>query len=107
MPNEDKIQEWKQQYGEVYEIASDVDDAGEPMTFYFRKPGWADLSRFAREVAKDMLKATNNLVFGCLLHPSPDVLRKQVEEKPGLILALGAELQKIIGANQDFLSRKL
>jgi hypothetical protein len=107
MPNEEQIKEWKQQYGEVYEISGEPEDAGEPMTFYFRKPGRADLSRFAKEVAKDMLKATNNLVFGCLLHPGPEVLRKMVDEKPGLVLALGAELQKIIGSSQDFLSRRL
>jgi len=106
MPNEEQIKAWKEQHGDVFEIRGE--DAGDQeMTFYFRKPGRADLSRFAKEATKDVLLATNNLVVNCLLHPGPDVLRKLIDDKPGIVLALGAELQKLIGSNQDFFSRKL
>jgi len=104
--NEELVQQWKQQHGDVYKLSGEDDD-GKAMAFYFRKPGRSDLSRFTKEVTKDMMKATNNLVFGCLLFPSPDVLRKMAENKPGIVLALGGELQKIVGSNQDFLSEKL
>jgi len=108
--NNEQIEQWKKEYGDVYQLTGDVDteeDLGASQVFYFRKPGRKDLSRFVKEMAKDMYKATNNLVYGCLLYPSADVVRKMAEEKPGLILALGGELQKIIGSSQDFLSKKL
>jgi hypothetical protein len=107
MPTEEQIREWKERHGEVYEIRGEVEDGGGDQVFYFRKPGWADLSRFAREVTRDLLKAANNLVYGCLLHPAPEVLRRMVDEKPGLIMGLAGELQKIVGSSQDFLARKL
>lgn len=105
-PMLEKVEQWKKQHGDVYQVTGETDN-GEEMVYYFRKPDRPDLSRFSKELAKDMYKATNNLVFGTLLYPATELLRKQVDEKPGLVLALGAELQKIIGSNQDFLSKKL
>jgi hypothetical protein len=101
-----QIEQWKQQYGDVYEIRDDGFD-GEQLLFYFRKPGRPQLSRFTKEAMKDAFKAVNNLVFGCLLHPSEEVVRRLFDEKPGLAIAVGNELQRIVGTNQDFLSRKL
>lgn len=104
--NDELVKQWKQQYGGVFRLVGEDDD-DQPMTFYFRKPERADLSRFTKEVMKDMLKALNNLVFGCLLFPSAEVLKRMVGNKPGLVVPLGNELQKIVGSNQDFLSEKL
>lgn len=100
------LNELKSKYGEVYCLSGEVED-GVTENYYFRKPERKDISRFAQEVSKDILKATNNFVFGCLVHPDPEVLRKKVDERPGIIIPLGAELQKIVGSNVDFLSSRL
>jgi hypothetical protein len=104
--SQENIDQWKSQHGDVYQVKGE-NEQGEEIICYFRKPGRADLARFTQELTRDMFKATNNFVFNCLLHPDPEVLRKMADDKPGIILALGGELQKIIGSSQDFLSTKL
>ena len=104
--DENLLNELKSKYGEVYCLSGEVED-DKTEKYYFRKPERKDLSRFTQELSKDLFKATNNLVFGCLVYPEPEVLRKKADEKPGIILPLGAELQKIVGSGVDFLSSKL
>ena len=103
---QETIDQWKQQYEEVYEMTGELEDYSE-IKVYFRKPKRADSSRLIKETMKDPERAVNNLVFSCLLYPAPDDLKKEIEKKPGLILVLGNELQKLIGSNIDFLSKKL
>ncbi|WP_027364023.1 DUF6848 family protein [Desulfotruncus alcoholivorax] len=103
--SQEQIEKWKQEHGDVYKIEGD-EDSLLPVCI-FRKPGRPDLSRFTKESLKDVYKSMNNLVYGCLLYPSADVVRKAAEEKPGIIIAYGGELQKIVGVTQDFLSTKL
>lgn len=102
-----QIEQWKQQYGDVYEIADDGFGETEPLTFIFRRPGRPQLSRFTKEAMKDAYKAMHNLVYGCLLYPSEERVKQLFEDKPGLAIAVGNELQRIVGTNQDFLSKKL
>lgn len=99
-------EEWKKKYGDIYRVTGELDDETS-LEFVFRKPARKDLARFAQEMQKDLIKATNNLVYNCLLYPDASVVQKMVEEKPGMILALGGELQKLIGSNIDFLSTRL
>ena len=101
---------WKRQYGEVYEISAENDleqEKNEPLIFFFKKPSRPNLSRYIKEAMKNAYKAMYNLTFDCLLYPDRDAVSKLVQEKPGLIIAIGNELQEIIGVNQDFFSRKL
>ncbi|MDQ7790055.1 MAG: hypothetical protein U1D96_05405 [Eubacteriales bacterium] len=107
MPDPKQIEEWKKEYGEVYELSADTDDSDQPQQYYFQKPGRKHLSRLSKELMKDAFRGMENLVFGCLLHPSEEVLRAELQKKPGLVIALGGELQKIIGTNQDFFTKKL
>lgn len=102
--------QWKNQYDEVYEIAAENDlekEDNEPLVFFFKKPGKSNLSRYIKDAMKNAYKAMHNLTFDCLLYPDRDVVSKLIEERPGLIIALGNELQEIIGVNQDFFSKKL
>lgn len=101
-----QLEEWKKKYGDIYRVTGELDDETS-LEFIFRKPARKDLARFAQEMQKDLIKATNNLVYNCLLYPDASVVQKMVEEKPGMILALGGELQKLIGSNIDFLSTRL
>lgn len=104
----EQIEAWKREFGEVYELTGEPENDHEPPPrFYFRKPGRAHLSRLSKELMKDALRGLENLVFGCLLHPSEDVLRERLQQRPGIVIALGGELQKIIGTNQDFFTKKL
>lgn len=106
---QEKINDWKEQYGEIYEIAADVEfeQNSEQMIFIFRKPNRQHLSRYIKTAMKNAYKAMHTLVFDTLLYPDKDKVSKMVEEKPGLIISLGNELQDIIGVNQDFFSKKL
>lgn len=100
------IEQWKKENEEVWEMTGELDDYRE-VKVYFRKPKRADTSRLIKEIAKDPERAVNNLIFGCLLYPPADELKKEIEKRPGLIMVLGNELQKLIGSNVDFLSKKL
>ncbi len=106
--SEEKIQEWKNTYGEVYEIKDDELEEKNPLpVMYFKKPGRTDLSKLAKEMMKDSYKAVNNLVFGCLLHPAPEVVKKAFDVEPGLAIKVAAKLQEIIGLDRDFSVNKL
>ncbi len=106
-PAQEQVEAWKAQYGDVYELTGETDDGSQRYQFVFRKPGRAALSRFAREVMGDALKALHNLVFECLLYPDADAVRRLFEEKPGMAIAVGSELQKLVGTNQDFFVKRL
>lgn len=105
MPDEVKIQEWREQYKAVYQVSAEGEDG--QLEFYFRKPERVHLSRFAKAVTSDTLKALTQLIFDCLLWPDEARVRTLFEEKPGLIISLGSELQKLIGTNQDFFVKRL
>ena len=106
----EQIASWKQQHGDVIEIQAE--ESGDPelddLTIFCKKPGRTELSRFIKDAASgDALKAQNNFFFGCLLYPAPDVVKAIVDKKPGLIVALGNELQSLTGINQSFFMKKL
>jgi hypothetical protein len=104
-----KIEGFKEQYGTVYEIAADVgfEEEADEMLFVFKKPGRAALSRYIKGAMNDAYRAMYNLVFDCLLYPDRDLLMNMLEDKPGLIVALGNELQELVGVNQNFTSKRL
>lgn len=106
-PTEEQLENWKSQYGDVYELTGETEDGSQSYYFIFRKPGRAALSRFAKQVMSDALKAMQNLVFDCLLYPDQDAVRKLFDEKPGMAISVGSELQKIVGTNQDFFVKRL
>ncbi len=106
----EQIKQWKAEHGDIYKLSGEIQDDKDSFvlhTFYFKKPGRVQLSRFAKEAMSDALKAQNNLIFDCRLYPDETVIRELFEKQPGLIMSLGAELVKIVGMNQDFLSEKL
>lgn len=105
---EERIESLKDQYGTIYEIAADVDfDGGKEMVFIFKKPGRSELGRYLKTAMSDAYRAMHNLVFDCLVYPEKDVVVKMVEEEPGLIVALGNELQDLVGINKNFTRKKL
>ncbi|GAB6100439.1 hypothetical protein JCM16358_23180 [Halanaerocella petrolearia] len=105
---EEKIKNLKKQYGTIYEIAAEVDfEGGEEMVFIFKKPGRSELGRYLKTAMTDAYRAMHNLVFDCLVYPEKDVVVKMVEEEPGLIVALGNELQDLVGINKNFTRKKL
>jgi hypothetical protein len=105
-----RIENWKKQYGDVYQIT--VDDPEEcpelaGVQIICRQPGRAQLSRLVKDIAGDALKAQNNFFFDCLLYPDAELVKQIVDKKPGLMIALGNELQKLTGTNQNFTTTKL
>lgn len=102
--------ELKAKYGEVYRLETDLEDETGNITHvrvYTKRPHRIHLSRFAKEVAKDTFKALNTLIFDTAVWPEKDELTRLFEDRPGLVISLGSELQKLVGVNQDFLCRKL
>ncbi|MCC5911320.1 MAG: hypothetical protein JJT76_12865 [Clostridiaceae bacterium] len=113
---EKKVEGWKKEYGDVYLIEADFglfdpdsDESKEleDAKFVFRKPERAHLSRLAKGAMTNTLNAVTNLVFDCLLYPDSAKVKKLFEDKPGLAISLGSELQKTVGMGQDFFRKKL
>ena len=107
----EQVRQWREKFGEVYELKPDVDPEEDQelggISFIFRKPGRVQLSRFAKAVTSDTLKALHTLVFDCLLAPDKERVEDLFGRRPGLIISLGGELQKLIGTNQDFFVKPL
>lgn len=105
---EEQIQQWKSQYGEVYKVESELENADEkPLIFYFKKPKRQHFSRFIKDSMKDAFKGMNTMVMDLVLYPAPDKVTEIFQEKPGLVVAVGSELTKIVGVSQDFLTTKV
>ena len=98
---EEQIKQWKAKHGEVFALESD------DLTVYCRKPGRVEMARFAKELQRDLYRASHNLLVSCRLHPDMDVINAVAESRPGVILSLSRELSELAGANVAFLSRKL
>jgi hypothetical protein len=104
----EQIEQWKAQYGEVYKIQTDTDNPNEkPLVFYFQKPARTHFSRFIKDSMKDAYKAMHTMINDLALHPSKEKLAQIFQEKPGLVVAVGNELNKIIGVSEDFLTSKV
>lgn len=103
----EQIDQWKAQYGEVYKIEIDTDNLEEKKVFYFQKPARTNFSRFIKDSMKDAYKAMHTMVNDLALYPSKEKLAKIFQEKPGLVVAVGNELNKIVGVSEDFLTSKV
>jgi hypothetical protein len=105
------IKAWKDRYGEIYELMADENEELPELAqlrIICKTPGRSELSRFIKDAtAGDALKAQNNFVYGCLLYPDAAVLKQFVDKQPGLIVALGNELQSLTGTSQNFFMKKL
>lgn len=98
---EEQIKQWKAQHGDVFVLESD------DLTVYCRRPRRDEMARFAKELQRDLYRASHNLLVSCRLHPDMQVISQMAEAKPGVILSLAGELSELAGANISFLSRKL
>ena len=109
-PSAELVEQWKAQYGDVYELSPENEDAakeGVPEVLYFRLPGRPELSRMAKTAMTDSLKAFNNLCMDCVLWPDKSALVAVFDKKPGLMISLGAKVQQLVGAGLDFTHRRL
>ncbi len=102
-----QVEDWKKQYGDVILIKNEPEDDEAQLVFYFKKPQRQHFSRFIKESMKDAYKAMRTMVDDLALYPAPEVRNKLFEEKPGLVVAVGNELNKVIGVSQDFLTSKV
>ena len=106
--SEEIIEQWKAKHGEVYRIETESDSTTEkPLVFYFQKPSRIHFSRFIKDSMKDAYKAMHTMVHDLALHPSKEKLAQIFQEKPGLVVAVGNELNKIVGVSEDFLTSKV
>lgn len=62
---DEKIQQWKNQYRKVYSIT--IDDDGETIIGYFKRPDMETLSAVNAVSKKDEVKAANTLFANCWL----------------------------------------
>lgn len=110
-PLEQRIDQWKEQYKEVYELQTDDPEECPELAslrIICKRPDRTSLSRFVKEASSgDALKAQNNFFYGCLLYPDAEVIRNVAEQKPGIIIALGNKLQELTGTNMGFTMKKL
>jgi hypothetical protein len=102
---QERVQELKARYGELYELTADLDEG--PLVVIVRKPGRAQFARFAKDMTGDAYKASTNLFFDCLVQPEPEVLRARFEASPGLVLPFSAQLMKLAKLDVEVLEKKL
>ncbi|MBE3574539.1 MAG: hypothetical protein IMW99_03655 [Firmicutes bacterium] len=107
----DKLEsELKAKYGELYRLQTELEDADgrlSELRIYARRPHRVHLSRFTKEATRDTFKALTTLILDTVVWPDKDELARLFEERPGLVISLGAELQHLVGSNQDFLRSRL
>jgi hypothetical protein len=101
MPTEEQINQWKQQYSEVYCII-----VGEK-SYHLRKPSRAEYKRFIDTVTRSTYDAALTLTLACLLDPPKEEFMSEMEINPGLHLQISAELQDRIGGGQAVSSKNL
>jgi hypothetical protein len=109
---EAQIAGWKKQYGDdrIYDLTPDNDGFDEELAgviIICRHPERKDLSRLAKGLSGDSLKALTNLVYDCLLYPDRTKIEALLTKKPGLAISIGGALQKMAGVMIDFLPKKL
>lgn len=104
----DDRQNLPQEVIEAKKTAPVLELEGESRTYYFKKPGKADISRYLASAAKGKLtQAVQNMVFELAVHPAKAELQNEFEERPGLLVALNNALQNAVGINEEFNVKKL
>lgn len=103
--NEAQINEWKQRYGEVYQVT--IEDENKEHVFYYRKPTRPMFNRFIDESTKKTSKAMERLVNDCVIFPNRVVINNLADKMPGLIPQLSTEILNASGMNTNFTSTKL
>lgn len=116
-PSEEQIQQWKGQYGEnsIYRLSAEIrtsdDDEAPPeetLVVYCRRPNPQHLSRFTEAaMSKKAFQGLRQLVDDTRLWPAADVVKRLADERPGLILTLGGQLQKLVGIDVNFTVTRL
>lgn len=101
----------KNKYGEVYEIATTVDEddenEGRKLTYYFRKPSTASFNRYLKTAGKNMAASTTAFVLDNIADEQLDAFKRECEKYPGLALGLGQKLLSAIGLGDNVNFRKL
>ena len=101
-PAPEQIAEWKAKYGKVYKLSAD----DEGLTLYFRRPSREAFERFAGTLGKPY-KALKTLIFDTLLYPDAEYLNSLFTDEPGLVIAIGNQLQEAVGTSRDFTKSEL
>lgn len=101
----------KNKYGEVYEIATTVDEddenEGRKLTYYFRRPSTASFNRYLKTAGKNMAASTTAFVLDNIVDEQLDAFKRECEKYPGLALGLGQKLLSAIGLGDNVNFRKL
>jgi len=101
MPTPEQIQQWKDQYKEVYLVTV------EGKEFYFRHLTRSEYKRHLDTVRKSTYDSSYTLLITCLLEPSPAEMNVLIEQKPGLVITIINELQEPFGITEDASLKKL
>lgn len=111
-PTEEQVEAWEAQHGKVivlrYKGDSEFDEYIPEVaksTVVFRRMTRQDSDRFIATIARDQSKvqmAQETLATTCVLHPSPDDLRRIYEASPGVLTRHFEFVQKASGLGADF-----
>lgn len=105
-----KIEEWKKQYGDIYELHASWTVEGKELrrSFILRKP---DPGLFEMLMAgimdKKASKAFRNLIIACVLDPSVEEFNRLADVYSAMPMALGNKLLEETGINADVVKKKL
>lgn len=110
-PGTDQIEAWRRQYGvgNIIRLEADLepDEVGaKQLVVYCRKPNPQHLNRFTKTVQSDSYRGLREMVFDTLLWPDADTLKATFERLPGLVVGIGTELQRVLGTNTGFTTKR-
>lgn len=92
MPTEEQKAQWKEKHGDYYRIL--VGDK----EYFLRKPTRPEYKMFINTVSQDLYGASYTLVYTCLLEPSKEEFKKDVESTLDLHINLAGALQNQFGS---------
>lgn len=104
------FEEMKQKYGKVYgiKITMDIDDeTTESKEYVFKKPTAQSFDRLTKTLANSTMKAATAFVLDNIVDEQREMLQKDIEDFPGIPLALNDKLTGMLGLSKDVTVKKL
>lgn len=101
-PTEEQMQAWRDNYGKILVMESEVEVEGETLFVIARKPSRASFDRYQDEVMKKGGKAMLQFVKENILYPDKAVITALFDKYPGIANNLASSLQDAMGVSVTF-----
>lgn len=101
-PTAEEMQAWRDKYGKILVMESEVEVKGETLFIVARKPSRASFDRYQEEIMKKGGKAMLQFVKENILYPDKAAMTALFDEYPGIANNLASTLQDAMGVSVTF-----